>query len=1100
MQFSEDNQLLLTLSGSPEYMLTCWNWSKARVVAQCSVGSPSLPATRCSFSPIDASMTCVTGKDYVKFFRIADRDLRIVHEAPFENTNFLCHTWLRKPEDHLVVGSESGDLLLFKSGEYVCHLSCSPGPSMPVHSLLTVSKGFVAGCKQGNFVFLAFDGDEVSDPHAGSFTTERMWSSELCAGSVAALALSPSEDSIAALTTDNQLLVMGAENMAAIGSESVKYVLSSFHAPRPIVGLDVCYRKPLVVTCSKDNSVRIWNFATMELELNKMFPEDTNCVAMHPAGLHIAVGFSDKLRIYHVLVDELKLCQEMPIKNCRECRFSNGGNFLGVANGNSINVFSFYTGERVADLRGHNSKIRSLHWLDNGSQLLSCGQDGAVYLWDIDEGKRSAELVRKGMMYTSAVCAGDSAFVVGSDRQLKVLEMPDLTPMKEYNDGGAILTHLALAAPKAVLLAATADPGRPGVVRAYPMPVTGDFVEYPCMAAPVTRMRLTPDCGYLAVADESGCLCVFDLTDRFKANTALAAGGPPGSVPPDEAVGDWTDEILVSRVDLEDKNQLVLELRVKVDELKLHNEYKLKLKEMSYNDRIKEVTDKFVHELEQAKHKLELLKEERSDGEIEHRKRVKQLEEKHQHDMQETETEFQTQIMEEVGKYQQLVRARDAQAERLADQRRLLIVTQERYISELTSDFERKLFEEQQMRMKLEAEKELLRRSLDETHRQLEDDVDTEVEMLRRTLEERLAQARDVTLKYKGENGIMKKKFAVIQKEMEDRKEEMKLLLERERELHEQIKILEKEVSAHKKEIKIRDGAIGDKEKRIYELKKKNQELDKFKFVLDFKIRELKRQVEPRQLEIQGMKDQIKEMDLELERYHNTNTALDGNIGEFRGTIDTMQNEVMAKRIRAKQLENVIARFKSELHGAVTLIQNPVELRFAIEQIYADYMAGTAEIKVASEPEVEKEYERHRQFLNRSVQQLKQQLLESAAGHGRSNRDIMQENMNLIAVINAQRESNRELKNKVQAGAGRLQHLARVTRKRQAAEGSLPEVGEASLSDDSGLVNPLTQLEKNRNRMNALRARIQALETRSMMQKAYSREVLPPMDGVQQQF
>jgi hypothetical protein len=33
------------------------------------------------------------------------------------------------------------------------------------------------------------------------------------------------------------------------------------------------------------------------------------------------------------------------------------------------------------------------------------------------------------------------------------------------------------------------------------------------------------------------------------------------------------------------------------------------------------------------------------------------------------------------------------------------------------------------------------------------------------------------------------------------------------------------------------------KEKKIFELKKKNQELDKFKFVLDFKIRELKQQV-----------------------------------------------------------------------------------------------------------------------------------------------------------------------------------------------------------------------------------------------------------------
>jgi len=49
-------------------------------------------------------------------------------------------------------------------------------------------------------------------------------------------------------------------------------------------------------------------------------------------------------------------------------------------------------------------------------------------------------------------------------------------------------------------------------------------------------------------------------------------------------------------------------------------------------------------------------------------------------------------------------------------------------------------------------------------------------------------------------------------------------------------------------------------EKRIYDLKKKNQELEKFKFVLDYKIKELKRQMEPRENEIKEMKEQIRKV------------------------------------------------------------------------------------------------------------------------------------------------------------------------------------------------------------------------------------------------
>lgn len=49
-------------------------------------------------------------------------------------------------------------------------------------------------------------------------------------------------------------------------------------------------------------------------------------------------------------------------------------------------------------------------------------------------------------------------------------------------------------------------------------------------------------------------------------------------------------------------------------------------------------------------------------------------------------------------------------------------------------------------------------------------------------------------------------------------------------------------------------------EKRIYDLKKKNQELEKFKFVLDYKIKELKKQIEPRENDIKAMKAQIQEV------------------------------------------------------------------------------------------------------------------------------------------------------------------------------------------------------------------------------------------------
>ena len=51
-------------------------------------------------------------------------------------------------------------------------------------------------------------------------------------------------------------------------------------------------------------------------------------------------------------------------------------------------------------------------------------------------------------------------------------------------------------------------------------------------------------------------------------------------------------------------------------------------------------------------------------------------------------------------------------------------------------------------------------------------------------------------------------------------------------------------------DIREQEKAIGERETKIYTLKRRTQELEKFKFVLDYKIKELKRDIAPRELEI----------------------------------------------------------------------------------------------------------------------------------------------------------------------------------------------------------------------------------------------------------
>ncbi|RHY57558.1 hypothetical protein DYB34_009382 [Aphanomyces astaci] len=566
-----------------------------------------------------------------------------------------------------------------------------------------------------------------------------------------------------------------------------------------------------------------------------------------------------------------------------------------------------------------------------------------------------------------------------------------------------------------MLFAGATEADKLGTVRSYKFPLTGEFTEFQCLNGPITRMRISFDDLYLLVCGEDGVVCIFEIRD--KEGRARAKDGRENTV--------FAEEILVTKSDLEEKNTLMIELKNKVDELTLHNEYQLRLKDMNYNEYLKELTEKFTHEIEQEKNKYEVLREDKNDIEMEYEERVKQIEEKHQQQMQEIEADYQQKIMKEVEKYQDVLHQRELQRSRWQQEQHALVSTHERYVAEVTEDFEQRLDEDRQLRMQMEDEREELHKEFSETKKQLEEDVDEEIESLKKRYEDKLAAEREATLRYKGENGIMKKKFTALQKDIEDQRDEIKNLLEKEKDLIEQIKALEKEIQSLKRvspsmEIRGRDETIGEKEKRIYDLKKKNQELEKFKFVLDYKIKELKRQIEPRENEISDMKDQIKEMDRELELFHKSNAQLDIMIGEQRKRLDKMQHDITRNR----------------------------------KYVTTDINVGDVDL------DIQHEYTRQKEYLEKSVEVLKRKYAHDVTAHQQDNNHARSDNLALIHEINELRTALNVSKAALQKDKAILGTREYFTKK-------------SGIDDDVGKV-----VENQRHEIDALRRSIKAMEER----------------------
>jgi cilia- and flagella-associated protein 57 len=108
------------------------------------------------------------------------------------------------------------------------------------------------------------------------------------------------------------------------------YLFDGFHAG-PITSMDVCIQKPIIATaCKKDSTIRIWNYNYVHNDLGEKqsmqkmcqliqafkseddveMVSELMCLALHPSGYYMAVGFMDKLQFFHILKDGLRPYKE----------------------------------------------------------------------------------------------------------------------------------------------------------------------------------------------------------------------------------------------------------------------------------------------------------------------------------------------------------------------------------------------------------------------------------------------------------------------------------------------------------------------------------------------------------------------------------------------------------------------------------------------------------------------------------------------------------------------------------------------------------------------------------------------------------------------
>eukprot|EP00501_MAST-03F_sp_TOSAG23-6_P000811 GSMAST32.ASY1.ANO1.841.1 assembled CDS len=953
MCFSPDGKQLLTQGGPPKWTAVLWVWDKMKPLMSTSTNSETFKTIyNVSFQPEDNSVICCSGNGVLKFFRIVDNSFKPLANGlkKRDPQNFLAHAFVG--QNKLVASTDSGNIVLFEDYEWTIVLPSSPSDGNSIDSIIPFSKGFLCGCNEG--LLRVYERSDEENEYFKCNTIFRILDNPR---RIQSMAMSSTEEKLICSTDHNQLYFLRLSNADIMSVEDMHSEGNS-----TVTGLDTCLRKPLLASSSSDGQIRIWNYEDSTIEVMKRFDDTPMCLAFHPSGLQVAVGFNDTLCLMSILMDDIKIVHEFNVAGCSCISFSHGGHMFAASHSNIIQLFNTKNGSMLHTLRGHKDKVQAILWSPDDRKVTTACQDGSIIQWLVRTGVKDSDYLNDKYNWTDLQQVRTGGKVPGDGRRflavgvlqdseipstnlVTVESLPEL--VREtcvVQSGQQHVRTLQICNREKSVYVGTADRLRPGVVRSYTFP--------------------------------------------FKPNSIIKTNAThPLSKKERDVLPPLSRDVLVAKSVVDDINSSVVELNRKVSQLHIYNEYQLRLRDSRYSEKMDGVSRKLQEELDVEKQKYQTLLLGDAESKDDHENSLQKLHKEHQDGMTEMDVSYKQKIGIEKERYETLKQEKEKREREWDEQNNFLVESHEKYVSEIKEDFEKRTLDERNLRQMLRNDREILINEFAVNEGLQEEDAQLEIQSLKTKYDVLLKDEREATLLLKGENVLMKKKFQSLRKDIDDQREEMNVLKGRETERFSQIKSLEKAIAGHKKEIKEREDTIHDKEQRVYDLNKKNQELEKFKFVLDYKVKELRRQIEPRMNEIADMKKQIKEMNVELKQYHKSNAALKLMIGELTLKLGGLQRETDSQKSIILNNESIKKAMRIALHDAH---QYSSELKKRVASLYRIY-----------------EYNRQREYLEKSVQSLKKKLDKDATIHLSDHSRLTKENVILTGDINKLR---RELK------------------------------------------------------------------------------------------
>lgn len=371
---------------------------------------------------------------------------------------------------------------------------------------------------------------------------------------------------------------------------------------------------------------------------------------------------------------------------------------------------------------------------------------------------------------------------------------------------------------------------------------------------------------------------------------------------------------------------------------------------------------------------LQSIAENKRDIENSKEEEIKQFAEKCQAELQLKWEAYSQQMLADAANFQKLQAEKEEQARDNESKINRIIKEHNKRVADKLEQFRKDMETAKNTTEQLRNDIRQIKEDNEETIKQIQSDADFEIKEINGKNTANQTQVQDMSLKSKAELQLTKNKHLDLESDIEKLKrdkQEKNIQVTTQNEI---LKNLQREIKDQAAEISAKDKLIGDREKKIYQLKKKTQELEKFKFVLDYKIKELKRDIAPREMEITRLKKETNEMDKNLKHYNKINANLGYIVDDLRTRQEHMQELIKKNRSKIRANDIFIKGFTNAVYRTVQFIDDFDQLKRAVNENLYPYVKDQEIKNVEIDPDIKKEYENQKRYLESSVNSLKKRL------------------------------------------------------------------------------------------------------------------------------